>query len=98
MKKSALRLPKLKTRNELLRTAPELGRFLAAGDETSGTVPALAGPKRAASPLIKPRSPGIKARAGSPQRVGRISDEEITEEDRVVRGRGAGRRLGPDMC
>ncbi|KAL4440036.1 hypothetical protein ABPG75_003037 [Micractinium tetrahymenae] len=83
MKKSALRLPKLKTRDELLRTAPELGRFLATGDEPGGGAPSTAGPRRAASPLTKPRSPGIKGRAGSPQRLGRLSDDEITEEDRV---------------
>lgn len=85
MKRAALRLPKLKTRDELLRTAPELGRFLAAGDEPVGTVSSLASGKRAASRLRKPRSPGIKGRAGSPQHLGRISDDEITEEDRVVR-------------
>lgn len=84
MKKSSLRLPKLKTRDELLRTAPELARFLAAGDEGGGGAPQ---PGRTTSPLVKPRSPAGKGRVGSPQRqLRRFSDDETTEEDRVVRG------------
>ncbi|PRW33225.1 outer dynein arm-docking complex subunit 1 [Chlorella sorokiniana] len=78
MKKSALRLPKLKTRDELLRTAPELGRLLAADGEA--VAPPL--PGRAASPL-RARSPTGR-RAGSPRRIVRkFSDDELTEEERV---------------
>lgn len=81
MKKSALRLPKLKTRDELLRTAPELGRLLvAAGDADAG------GPLAAAP---RSRSPGPPKR-GSPavRRPGvgrRVSADEMTEEEHVVR-------------
>ena len=93
MKKSVLKLPKLKTRDELLRTAPELGRLLVtAGDGEPGpTAAAAAGPAasagRAQSPLkSRPRSPAGK-RPGSPRRLGRkFSDDETTEEDRVVGG------------
>ncbi len=80
MEKSALRLPRLKTRDELLRTAPELGRFLVPPD-ADGT---LVAPSRAQSPLkAPPRSPGAK-RPGSPRRLRKFSDDETTEEDRVV--------------
>lgn len=80
MKKSALRLPKLKTRDELLRTAPELGRFLAAGEGGDGAAPAVTSGSRA-------RSPGPGKRAGSPRRLGRkFSVDEMTEEEHVVSG------------
>lgn len=85
MKKSALRLPKLKTRDELLRTAPELGRLLAADGEAAAPPPGTAG----AAPL-RARSPTGR-RAGSPRRIVRkFSDDELTEEERVVGPQGAG--------
>jgi hypothetical protein len=93
MKKSVLRLPKLKTRDELLRTAPELGRFLAAGDgEAAAATAAAAGALgHSPSPLkARPRSPAGK-RPGSPRRLARkFSEDDTTEEDRVV---GASSRL-----
>lgn len=86
MKKTALRLPKLKTRDELLRTAPELGRLLVA----DGEAPLPPPHSRTASPL-RARSP-TGHRAGSPHRIVRkFSDDELTEEERVV---GAGVRCG----
>jgi hypothetical protein len=87
MERTPLRLPKLKIKNELLRTAPELGRLLAAaGEGDAGTAAAPA--SRAPSPLKpRPRSSPSK-RAISPGRlVRRFTDDEMTEEEQVV---GAG--------
>ncbi|EFN52866.1 hypothetical protein CHLNCDRAFT_138354 [Chlorella variabilis] len=85
MEKTPLRLPKLKTRDELLRTAPELGRLLATGEGEAGGAGAAAAPAgRVPSPLkARPRSSPSR-RAASPGRlVRKFTDDELTEEERV---------------
>lgn len=81
--KSVLKLPKLKTRDELLRTAPELARLFTPSDGDSGG--ATAPPPRQAAPA-KPRPRSPARRAGMPGRLSlKFADEEQTEEERVVR-------------
>jgi hypothetical protein len=81
--KSVLKLPKLKTRDELLRTAPELARLLAASDGDSGGM--AAAPTRQSSP-VKPRPRSPSRRTASPGRLSlKFTEDELTEEERVVR-------------
>ncbi|KAL4854466.1 hypothetical protein ACK3TF_004820 [Chlorella vulgaris] len=80
MERTPLKLPKLKTRDELLRTAPELGRLLAAGDGEAG----MAASGRLPSPLkSRPKSSSAKRPVSPGRLIRKFSEDELTEEERV---------------